>query len=240
MQPTDVSEGSSMAARFQRGEVSFHSSNTRVYAKKFQILIWGKEPHYFRGLTDLLRALAEIVPLVTVVREGGMQYFPNVDDLPTDEFGNKRIRHLGIIDQAEMKRHQRESALILGVGDPIFSFTPIEAMQVGTPYLNPNFRPAKSYWMNGDCVITSQHPYCERLGAPQTWNYDPRQLSDVRLIVRTALKWVRETQTKLGGIPSMYPKELNYPNLVKRIHANFQTDFCAAAGRRNTPAHRKT
>jgi hypothetical protein len=224
-----------LAARFQRGELAF----PKVYAKRFQILVWGKEPKYFVGLSKLLRALAEVVPLVTIVRKEGEKHFPDVSDLPKTADGFPRIRHLGIQTQSEMARVQSESALLMGVGDPIFSFTPLEALQVGTPYLNPNFLPPKSYWMNGDCVITSQHPYAERLGAPQTWNFNIGDLEATKLVVRTALKWIKETQERLGGIPSLYPRELQYPNLVRRLNENFRTDYCEETGRNATPAHKQ-
>jgi hypothetical protein len=186
----------------------------------------------------LLRALAEVAPLLSVVRAEGLKHFPNVDDLPRGKDGHPRIRQLGILDQTTMARTMRESALVLGVGDPIFSFTPMEALQVGTPFVNPLFLPPKRYWMNGDCVITSQHPYAERIGAPAVWNFDPHDLKAAQRTLRTALKWVRQTQDRHGGIPPLYPAELHFDKLVGRLNENFRQDYCAAHGMQPTPAHR--
>ena len=225
---------SSAPSLFRSGLARF----PRLYTKRFQVLIWGKEARYFEGLTPLLRALAEVAPLLSVVRADGLKHFPNVDDLSHGPDGHPRIRQLGILDQTTMARTMRESALILGVGDPIFSFTPLEALQVGTPYVNPLFSPPKRYWMNGDCVITSQHPYAERIGAPAVWNFDPRDLKAAQRTLRTALKWVRQTQDRHGGIPPLYPSELHFDKLVGRLNDNFRQDYCAAHGMQPTPAHR--
>lgn len=225
-----------IASLFARGTVRF----PRLFAKRFQILVWGKEPSYFTLMRPLLTAIAKVVPLVTIVREEGRQFFPDESEFPKAKPGTvPRVRHLGVMDQRALKQTLMESALVLGAGDPIFSFTPLEALQVGTPFLNPLNRPPKTYWMNGDCVITSQHPYVEKLGAPQSWNFDPNDITGAVKVVRTALKWVRETQDKYGGIPPMYPAALRFESLVKRLNENWRNDVCQAQGLDPTPAHRR-
>jgi len=211
-----------------------------VYPKRFQILVWGKEARYFEGLGPLLRALAEVAPLLTVVMEDGRRHFPAVGDLPPQVDAGQsfpRIRHLGVLDSSTLAGHVRSSALLLGVGDPILSFTPMEALQVGTPWLNPRFQPAKTFWNNGDCRLTSQNQYAEAQGAPRVWNYPLGDAASAASVARRALQWVAETQGRLGGVPPMYPRELHFDRLVARLNDNFRADFCAEAGLPPTPAH---
>lgn len=129
-------------------------------AKKWQGLVWGKEPRYFQAKWHIIHRIAAFVPLILTAKDLSRQV-----TMPSN------VTNLGIVSEKVRSQLLAESLFIIGLGDPVLGATPLEAIASGAAYINPQYDAKKSLWQNNKYACTSQHTFAEKLGPPFVYNY---------------------------------------------------------------------
>ena len=77
--------------------------------KKWQGLIWGKEPRYFDSKWDLIQRVAAFIPLILTAKKIPPKLIP------------ENVTNIGIVSSQVKVRSQlfEESLFIIGLGDPV-------------------------------------------------------------------------------------------------------------------------
>jgi len=177
--------------------------------KKNQGYVWGKEQRYFKNHRELLRRIAEQVPLVVAARPEATSVLP------------PGVTNLGIVSFQERQRLLRESKFMLGLGDPVLGVSPFEAMAAGCAYLDPQFRPPRKLDQNSRYVLSSQHPYASRVSPPHSFGValdDHESVAAVQAVLAA------------GEVAPFVPPEFTLDAVAGALEVNFATDFCGRPG----------
>ncbi|PLW41899.1 hypothetical protein PCANC_11038 [Puccinia coronata f. sp. avenae] len=121
----------------------------------------------------------------------------------------------GIVDIGTLSRDKfiyelQHHKAIIGLGWPVQPSTPLEALCVGTPYINPVWlgrrsQPDRSKWH-------TQHPYLARFDPPYVYNVQDHRPEDVQ----TAIEELLKNPLEESFIPDDMKKEA-YLNRVKQL-----------------------
>lgn len=147
-------------------------------AKKWQGLVWGKEPRYFQAKWHIIHRIAAFVPLILTAKDMSRQV-----TMP------KNVTNLGIVSEKVRSELLADSLFIIGLGDPVLGATPLEAIASGAAYINPQYDARKSLWQNSKYACTSQHTFAENLGPPFVYNYREGDAESAIHAVRLALQF---------------------------------------------------
>ncbi|KAJ1470887.1 hypothetical protein T484DRAFT_1917091 [Baffinella frigidus] len=140
-------------------------------------LVWGKQPEYYKGREQIVEAVADEIPLISLLSPAQAQALR----LHT----HPRIRFVGHQPKAIWNALLTQVTLLLGIGDPLIGPSALDAVRAGAMYLNPTF-PARRA---GAYDYLSQHPYmAERVGAPTVCSYASSDPDSVRRCVKTAIQ----------------------------------------------------
>ena len=108
---------------------------------------------------------------------------------------------------------------------PVLGLTPFEALLAGVTYLNPMFNPAKSFWMNPTCLLTSQHPDTETIGKPYVYNIHLNNPSEIVSSIRDILAMY----DRGGGFDSYLHETFTFEQFVARLDLSLRDErICAA------------
>ena len=83
-----------------------HRSEPGVH-KKWQGLIWGKEPRYFDSKWDLIQRVAAFIPLILTAKKLPPEVIP------------ENVTNMGIVSSQVRSQLLAESLFIIGLGDPV-------------------------------------------------------------------------------------------------------------------------
>jgi hypothetical protein len=211
--------------------------------RKWRALLWGKSPTYM-GLernTEWLQAISEHIDIVATIEKDALESGDFADTLP--DF----IENRGVLEASEYFDLLRSSALLIGVGQPFWGNAPLDALQQGVMTLMPSFNPplgacesctksiplepadskvstdTKNRFTNmpNRIPFTSQNPYIEHLGMPDTYMLPlDAHVSNKTLVANTLATVKSEWHTRLadalakGGGPG---KEAPFPSRLPDI-----------------------
>jgi hypothetical protein len=211
--------------------------------RKWRALLWGKSPTYM-GLernTEWLQAISEHIDIVATIEKDALESGDFADTLP--DF----IENRGVLEASEYFDLLRSSALLIGVGQPFWGNAPLDALQQGVMTLMPSFNPplgacesctksiplepadskvstdTKNRFTNMPTRMpfTSQNPYIEHLGMPDTYMLPlDAHVSNKTLVANTLATVKSEWHTRLadalakGGGPG---KEAPFPSRLPDI-----------------------
>ncbi|KAH9454393.1 hypothetical protein Pst134EB_014485 [Puccinia striiformis f. sp. tritici] len=130
----------------------------------------------------------------------------------------------GIVDIGSQTRDKfiyelQHHKAVIGLGWPVQPSTPLEALCVGTPFINPVWRgrrsePDRSKWH-------TQHPYLARFDPPYVYNVQDHREDDVRIAIEQLLK----TPLEEPFIPDEMKKEV----YLDRVNQLIRFDWAKAA-----------
>ena len=132
-------------------------------------IMWGKDSRHFEGKVDILKSVANFVPLVAT------------STMPV--FQHKNVQWLGHQTPQSWRELLTRSKFLLGLGDPLLGPSAIEAIASGCMYINPIYPiPVR------DGAFNSQHPYADaKIGKPYVCSYRINDLDSLKLCVDLAL-----------------------------------------------------
>ena len=159
--------------------------------KMQQGVIWGKDPKHFEGVTDIIKQIADVVPMKSTA------------SLPV--FQHPNVQWLGHQNSVSWRKLLLSSRFLLGLGHPLLGPSAIEAAASGCMFINPTYKkPVRGEY--------SQHPYAQKvIGEPYVCSVALENHSAVMSCVQKALK------TNLSPVlPKDFTKEA-YINRVKHI-----------------------
>ena len=155
-------------------------------------VIWGKDSKHFSGKLDLLRKIADEVPLIATT---------------TKLFNHPNIRWLGHVSPKEWRTLLEESKFLLGLGDPLLGPSAMDAILSGCMFINPLYRVPKLD------AYSSQHPYAMQLAPDRVCSADERDAKAMLSCVRTALR---------NDFDAFLPSALTKEAHVERVKAIFK------------------
>jgi alpha-1,3(6)-mannosylglycoprotein beta-1,6-N-acetyl-glucosaminyltransferase len=160
--------------------------------KENQGVIWGKDVKHYHGKVDLLKMVANQVPLYSTAS--------------SPVFQHKNIRWMGHQSRDEWLVLLAKSKFLLGLGDPLLGPSAIDAISVGCMYLNPIYdHPVRE-------IFTSQHPYAETyVGQPYVCSFHISQTNELMQCVDKALT------TTLGPLVPEHFQESQYLERLRSI-----------------------
>lgn len=198
--------------------------------KRPQGLVWGKEGRYFtEPVRRLLTRLSRSCELHITIDEAR---------LAGDPLDGRFINH-GSMAPGAWRQLIRESAFVIGIGDPMSGPTAIEALAAGAVYLNPRFTPPRRINDVEGLEARTQHPFTETIAAPFVREYavdEPDQ----------AVAAAADALARVGGRPDAAPlaplldalEPFTWQTYLGRIAVEFDLPSGAAAaptGIRATP-----
>ena len=128
--------------------------------KRMQGLVWGKDGAYFRankdnGQTDVMSMLKALVSQPGVPADLSLLHTAPVS-LPRERF-----THIGKLPPSEWSALLLASRFVIGVGQPVYGPTALEALRHGCVFINPIFDRPVPARMGVD--FKSQHEYLRQL-----------------------------------------------------------------------------
>jgi hypothetical protein len=188
--------------------------NEPASPKKWQGLVWGKEPRYFTPNWHIIRRIAAVVPLIMTAKE-----ITEPGAIPPN------VTNLGIVSQAVRTQLLAESLFIIGLGDPVLGATPLEAIASGAAYINPQYRVRKNLWENSVYRCMSQHTFAEELGPPFVYNYRQGDAESAVEAVRRVLDF-----NNSRGFPPYVPPQHTPSVVTGRILESIKMRFAPGTG----------
>lgn len=122
-------------------------------------LLWGKDFKYFAGKGAILQHLLSVSDL---------KIFSSL------RLNNPRIEQLGHLPHSEWVGFLKQTAFLVGLGDPVLGPSALEAIAYGAVYINPVDRYAFETRSGGvrENSWTTQHPFAlDEIGYPYVCNY---------------------------------------------------------------------
>jgi len=172
-----------------------------VGPKKNQGVIWGKRSEYFETKSKLLETIAGITQLHSVA--------------PKSVIPHPNITYHGHMTADNWRQLLLESKFLIGLGDPLLGPSALEAVSLGSVFINPIYDHPKLENEYGD-LYTSQHPYLRNvLGPPAVCSANLKDIPAVVKCVENALLTDLKPQ-----IPADFTYEA-YMERLKRIFADF-------------------
>ncbi|OAV94824.1 hypothetical protein PTTG_05190 [Puccinia triticina 1-1 BBBD Race 1] len=129
------------------------------------------------------------------------------------------IADIGTLDRDKFIYELQHHKAVIGLGWPVQPSTPLEALCVGTPFINPVWngrrsQPDRSKWH-------TQHPYLAQFDPPYVYNVQDQREDDVRLAIEQLLK------TPLDA--PFIPEDMRKNVYLDRVNQLVLTDWEAAA-----------
>lgn len=174
--------------------------------KRRQGVIWGKKPEYLAGHAALLLELLERCEcdLVSVASMDGGRAAQRLPQHP-------RLRYVGHQTPQQWMVLLAQSKFLLGLGDPLLGPSAVDAVSVGTAFINPQLsgRAARRHY-------ASQHPWvAAHVGEPAVCTVDLSNVDSVAGCVEQALE---------AELPARVPGALTveaHRRRVRRLFADF-------------------
>lgn len=193
-----------------------HHLHRGVDLRHSQGVIWGKKSNYFTSVNgkSILKAAAALSHLISL--------------LPSSAGGSvlkhKNIKHVGHQTKVEFRTLMANSKFLLGLGDPVSGPSALEAMLVGSMFINPTFKGKgfpdgnPNYPVELRKHYTSQHPYMEQhVGAPYVCSFNMLSLAQPNI---TELEWCIRTALNSTLRPRI-PDEFTHDSYSKRVRHIF-------------------
>lgn len=159
-------------------------------------VVWGKDSKYYPKAQGLLRAVADISPVVSTAMESALPRHPNASSL-------------GHLSPDNWQRTLATSKFMVGLGDPLVGPSAIDALVAGAMYLNPHYeQPKLGHY-------TSQHPFAEATAPDHVCGFDLAGADDFKQLKKCVQ---RALDAELEPI---IPKELTREEYVARLRAIF-------------------
>mmetsp|Transcript_14992 Transcript_14992/g.32218 ORF Transcript_14992/g.32218 Transcript_14992/m.32218 type:complete len:333 (-) Transcript_14992:211-1209(-) len=177
--------------------------------KEKQGLLWGKEPRYFTRHSRLIQELLKLSPLHAVAE---------TFEMPINNTNGSLVTH-GLLSPDSWMRLVAKSSYLIGFGDPLVGPSALDAISVGTVYLDCTYTTLRK--LESGAEYTSQHPYAQSLGKPFSY---PVHLSNLSEVVATA-KHVLESPSNLPFVPAGFTSQ----GYKRRLQLLVQDDFCDEA-----------
>ncbi len=167
-------------------------SNVGV-TKKLQGVIWGKDPKHYRGSVNVLRQIADIIPLHSTAS--------------SPVFSHPNIQWHGHLASGEWLKLLAESKFLIGLGDPLLGPSAIDAIAMGCVYINPIYK------TNVRNIHLSQHEYARnKIGPPRVCS---APINDAQGLLECS-------KMALATDLTMYiPPDFEYENFLSRVRSIF-------------------
>lgn len=144
------------------------SNTTGNTGKKFQGIIWGKDPKHFEGSIPHLKAIADGYTLVSTST--------------AKVFEHPNVLWLGHMSSNQWYKLLSESKFLIGMGHPLLGPSAIDCISLGCTYINPIYQqPVHGH--------RSQHQYTvDSIGNPRVCSYKHHDYDQLKRCVDTAIK----------------------------------------------------
>lgn len=134
------------------------------------------------------------------------------------------IEDIGSLSRDEFIYQLQHHKAVIGLGWPVQPSTPLEALCVGTPFINPVWlgrrsQPDRSKWH-------TQHPYLARFDPPYVYNVQDHRPEDVQEAIEQLLKTPLEEP--------FIPEDMKKEAYLLRISQLVRFDWQAAARKANS------
>ncbi|WVQ74576.1 hypothetical protein IAR50_004177 [Cryptococcus sp. DSM 104548] len=194
--------------------------------RQHQGLVLGKRLDYFSDNTfawaDVLNSTINAMPPATDNETGQIMPFDLVatsgraGDIP-ETLLNGKIRNLGPKSQDEWNQVLGSSKFLLGIGNPVLSPSPYDALCFGVPFINPIFSwdpKDPSDWTKW----RTQHQALREVGAPYVYHVQKGNARQLKRAFRSVLE---------NPIESYIPHSMRRESVMERTKALVETDWKA-------------
>lgn len=162
--------------------------------KKFQGVIWGKDPKHFAGKERMLSMIADKVHLISTAS--------------SPIFHHNNISWIGHQSQDRWEEMLAQSKFLIGLGNPLLGPSAIDAISVGCAFLNPVYdKPVL------DNQYQSQHPFAMEVAPTHVCPYHINSESELVKCVETALN---------SNLKPFIPHELRKTEYFNRVKTIFK------------------
>jgi hypothetical protein len=180
-------------------------------------LVWGKELKYFRESVALLNRLAQHVPLHTTITRS------ECTQLGLD---TQRIQCRGLLSEDAFVALMRDASFFLGIQHPLIGPSALEAVALGTPFINPVYAGAGLKAFHNMPRYASQHPYAATLAEPCVYTIDIRNEALLHATVARALQRVCVAARHAPALDALFRVE----SIAERLWQNMHEPFIALDG----------
>ena len=157
---------------------------------------------------------------------------PSGGDAAMRDLFRDSIDNVGHLSQEGWHALLRESAFVLGLGDPVLGPTPIEALAAGCVYLNPVYPAPRQLGQNARVKLRTQHDALAAIGPPAvldvqlhggnaatSWVFDEADL------VAKATAAVKDRQSAPRAPSSWLPEPFRFTTFMQQLRAVLASDF---------------
>jgi Glycosyltransferase family 18 len=174
-----------------------------------QGVFWGKDPKYFQGKRKLLDTALSVTKIHTTVRDIGV-------------FGNPQPANLdahSVLTPPEWGQLLASSKFVIGLGHPILGPSALDALAVGTVYINPVYDTPQPTGDQSQAHVTSQHPFAaEFIGAPYVCNFQlSRADADVTETGALQLQECIQQAQQIDTLAPFIPKAMLWSDYLPRL-----------------------
>jgi hypothetical protein len=215
--PSTIKEVDDLAANH---DLNRHQHSGQLPSPTYSGVIWGKKEDYLLTPAgrSIIRHVSALCPLVATLPEWRHTF---------DQ--QEKVKYVGHLNTSAFRALLANSNFFLGLGDPLSGPSALEAMLVGTTFINPSFPHEVQSFKYGNPnypeelrdYYTSQHPYMQnQIGNPYVCTY--RMLSPTEPDAKELTDCV--LQAFASNLRPRVPDDFTHASYVRRVHAIFR-DF---------------
>ncbi|XP_013415408.1 alpha-1,6-mannosylglycoprotein 6-beta-N-acetylglucosaminyltransferase A [Lingula anatina] len=194
-----------------------------------QSLVYAKREYMWEGKQAFIDVIREFFD---VHATSELQAPRHMTQSPIPEYVHNHYVLLGDSYQALLQ----QSKIFVGLGFPYEGPAPLEAIAMGTVFINPRFHPPHSRSNTAffaekptNREVTSQHPYAEDIGDPHVYTVDINNHTQLRATLLRVL-------TRQQEVPPFLPFEFTVAGMLERMNYYIENqDFCSNPIRSHVP-----